>query len=210
MFHENLKAQRKRQGLTQETLAIKLNVVRQTVSKWEKGLSVPDVDMLQRIAEALDTSVSQLLGADIPEDSENRNELAEQLAQINEQLAIQNRRARRVWKGFLTALIVVFVVLPLCFIALSIVSITSYKNNDVAGTTEWTCTLDGEEYIYSVEYNSDYQILTEGGDAYISYHVDTERYPDANQLAAHIEDYFEDRGGTVSVTSTKGLSLSQP
>ena len=46
MFAENLKKIRKDKGYTQEILAEKLNVVRQTVSKWEKGLSLPDVDML--------------------------------------------------------------------------------------------------------------------------------------------------------------------
>lgn len=57
MLNENLKAIRKSKGLSQEELAIKLNVVRQTISKWENGLSVPDSDMLIAISEALETSV---------------------------------------------------------------------------------------------------------------------------------------------------------
>ncbi len=65
MFNENLKSIRKAMGYTQEELAIKLNVVRQTVSKWEKGLSVPDADILSRMAEVLEVSVSELLGAEI-------------------------------------------------------------------------------------------------------------------------------------------------
>ena len=68
MFGENLKAVRKAKGYTQEELAIKLNVVRQTVSKWEKGLSVPDADVLSKIADVLDTKVSLLLGGTMPED----------------------------------------------------------------------------------------------------------------------------------------------
>ena len=63
MLNENIKALRKTKGLTQEELAIRINVVRQTVSKWEKGLSVPDADMLQRIAEVLEVDTSQLLGS---------------------------------------------------------------------------------------------------------------------------------------------------
>ena len=62
MFHENLKALRKDRGLSQEELAARLHVVRQTISKWEKGLSVPDAEMLLRLAEVLDTTVSRLLG----------------------------------------------------------------------------------------------------------------------------------------------------
>ena len=39
MFSENLKLLRKKKGLSQEELAVRLNIVRQTVSKWEKGVS---------------------------------------------------------------------------------------------------------------------------------------------------------------------------
>ncbi|MDE6710271.1 MAG: helix-turn-helix domain-containing protein [Oscillospiraceae bacterium] len=86
MLKENLQILRKQKGMSQETLAQQLNVVRQTISKWEKGLSVPDADMLIRIADVFDTSVSELLGVRI-EQEENVNEIAVQLALLNEQLA---------------------------------------------------------------------------------------------------------------------------
>ncbi len=118
MFHENLKALRKDRGLSQEELAVRLNVVRQTISKWEKGLSVPDAAMLIRLAEVLDTTVSRLLGADVPEDEADRDRLAEQLARINEQLAVRNRRGRfilRLVLGILAAFVVVNLLLILLF-----------------------------------------------------------------------------------------------
>ena len=62
MLNENIKNLRKSKGLSQEELAVKLNVVRQTVSKWENGLSVPDADMLIALSQVLDTPVSTLLG----------------------------------------------------------------------------------------------------------------------------------------------------
>ena len=62
MLNENIKAIRKSKGLSQQELAIKLNVVRQTISKWEQGLSVPDSDMLIPLSEVLETPVSTLLG----------------------------------------------------------------------------------------------------------------------------------------------------
>ena len=96
MLHKNIRIFRKERGLTQEELAIRVNVVRQTVSKWEKGLSVPDADMLQKIAEVLEVSVSQMLGRE-EEPEKDRNEVAEQLSRINEQLAIRNRRSKRIW-----------------------------------------------------------------------------------------------------------------
>ena len=109
MLNENIKNFRKNNGYTQEELANKLNVVRQTISKWEKGYSVPDAEMLKKLAEIFDTNVSQLLGSTIEEDS-NIDVLAEQLARINEQLIIKNRRSRRIWKtigiGVLIAIII--------------------------------------------------------------------------------------------------------
>ena len=66
MLNENIKNLRKAKGLSQEELANRLNVVRQTISKWEKGLSVPDSSMLISLADELDTSVSTLLGETVP------------------------------------------------------------------------------------------------------------------------------------------------
>ena len=86
-------------GLSQGELAIRLNVVRQTVSKWEKGVSVPDAETLIKLADLLDTSVNDLLGSNVvPEDSNDMNKIADQLVRVNEQLAIKNNRARRIWK----------------------------------------------------------------------------------------------------------------
>lgn len=97
MLHENIKKLRKQSGLTQEAFAIRLNVVRQTVSKWEKGLSVPDAQTLQRIAEEFDIPVQELLGSQ-PNAEENQNSISDQLARINEQLAVKNRRSANIWK----------------------------------------------------------------------------------------------------------------
>lgn len=67
MLSENIKTIRKSKGLSQQELAVKLNVVRQTVSKWEQGLSVPDSDLLIALSEALETPVSTLLGENVAE-----------------------------------------------------------------------------------------------------------------------------------------------
>lgn len=96
MFAENLKTLRKNKGITQEELAARLNIVRQTVSKWEKGQSVPDAEMLVKLADIFEVPVSQLLGSRIEPDAQP-DALAEQLARINEQLVIKNRRAKRIW-----------------------------------------------------------------------------------------------------------------
>ena len=114
MFGENLKTLRKQKGFSQEELATRLLVVRQTISKWEKNLSVPDADTLIRLAEILEVSVSELLGAKI-ENENTASDVAEQLSRINEQLAIKNRRSRRIWK--IVAIILAAIILINIFIA---------------------------------------------------------------------------------------------
>lgn len=99
MLSVNLRNLRRSKGLSQEELAIKLNVVRQTISKWEKGASVPDSEMLIRIAESLDTSVSVLLGENVTEeDSTELKEIAAKLEVLNEQYAKQLEKSRRFWR----------------------------------------------------------------------------------------------------------------
>ena len=95
MLSENIKAIRKSKGLSQEELAIKLNVVRQTISKWEQGLSVPDSDMLISISEVLETPVSTLLGETVVEpQADDLKAISEKLEVINSQLA-QRKTARQ-------------------------------------------------------------------------------------------------------------------
>ena len=95
MLGENIRALRKARGLSQQELAERLHVVRQTVSKWEQGLSVPDADMLVRLAECLEVSVEELLGAPKPESTaplEPQAVLADKLSALTGQLAEQNHR----------------------------------------------------------------------------------------------------------------------
>ena len=94
MLGENLKALRKQKGMSQEVMAQQLNVVRQTVSKWEQGLSVPDAQMLTNIAELFEVPVSSLLGESI-EENVNVNEIAVQLAVLNQQLAARRGRTQK-------------------------------------------------------------------------------------------------------------------
>ena len=92
MFGENLKELREQRGMSQEELAARLHVVRQTISKWEKNLSAPDSEALTRLAEV---SVPELLGAELKTDKVH-DETAEQLSRISERFAVRNRRSRRI------------------------------------------------------------------------------------------------------------------
>ena len=138
MLNENLKTLRKQRGLSQQELAVRLHVVRQTVSKWEKGLSVPDADTLIKIAEILEVSVETLLGGKMSdsEDSEggkSSSEIAKQLTQINEQLAIRNRRTKIVLKvvGILLLLFFVFTLLQIVVGVISFEQVQTHTRVDV-------------------------------------------------------------------------------
>ena len=104
MLSDNLKNLRKAKGLSQEELAVKLNVVRQTVSKWEQGLSVPDSEMLLHIATELDTTVNVLLGDTVDaEESSDLKTIAAKLEVLNEQFAKRNETRRKVWRAIFIA-----------------------------------------------------------------------------------------------------------
>lgn len=116
MLSQNIKNIRCAKGLSQEELAIKLNVVRQTVSKWERGLLVPDSDLLIALAEALDVQVSTLLGETVGENqADDLKAIAEKLELINAQLAEIKTRHRRILHGSCIAvcagLVLIFIVL---------------------------------------------------------------------------------------------------
>ena len=138
MLNENLKTLRKQRGLSQQELAVRLHVVRQTVSKWEKGLSVPDADTLIKIAEILEVSVQALLGGNMSdsegsEDSKSSSEIAKQLTQINEQLAVRNRRTKVVLKiaGILLLLFFLFTLLQIVVGVVSFQQVQTHTEVDV-------------------------------------------------------------------------------
>ena len=116
MLNENIKSLRKAKGLSQEELAVKLNVVRQTISKWEKGLSVPDSDLLIALAEVLETPVSVLLGERIAEvKPDDLKAISEKLEVINLQFAKRKAKRRKIFHwGFISlgaVVVIVFAVL---------------------------------------------------------------------------------------------------
>ena len=97
MIQENLKVLRLKKGMSQEELAVRIHVVRQTVSKWEKGLSVPDAQTLIQIAQALEVPVSAFLGETIQAEKEEDTLqiMAKKLEEINTCLAERSARTRR-------------------------------------------------------------------------------------------------------------------
>ena len=149
MLNENIKRIRKSKGLSQEELAIKLNVVRQTVSKWENGLSVPDSSMLIILANELDTTVSELLGEPVAEPTtDDLKILSEKLEVINLQLAKRSITKVKTIRWILISLCAVIVVIIIALASTNSFYLNwNYNYNDpelaVAGTI-----LHGFEFLF--------------------------------------------------------------
>ena len=147
MLSENIKKLRKAKGISQEGLAIKLNVVRQTVSKWENGLSVPDSEMLMRIAEELDTTVNVLLGdSAVTGDTSEIQALAEKLELLNEQFEKRNEKRRKAWR----IVFIVLGVLALLSIAKGLIEYIYFLNvmDDINSSASMIGGFDGPTKIY--------------------------------------------------------------
>lgn len=134
MLKDNLKTLRKNKGLSQEELSIKLNVVRQTISKWETGLSVPDAEMLVTISELFETPVSEILGESIEKKETNDLKvISEKLEVINEQLSISQKQKRK--RNFIFWIMAdIFVIL--LFILLAVLG-SPYQSFDYSNP-EWS------------------------------------------------------------------------
>lgn len=149
MLNENIRTLRKAKGLSQEELAIKINVVRQTVSKWEKGLSVPDSSMLVSLAEELDTSVSTLLGETVQEECLNEGDLkniSEKLEVINLQLAKRSEMRVRTIRCLLIIVCAIIIVVFVAFAGINSEYLTWDFNDSelaLAGTL-----LHGFEFLF--------------------------------------------------------------
>ena len=147
MLNENIKALRKSKGLSQEELAIKLNVVRQTVSKWEQGLSVPDSDMLIAISQVFETPVSTLLGETVTEqEADSLKTISEKLEVINLQLS-QRKETRRKTLRWFFAILCAGIVIILAFL---IASNSAYLNWDYSDpeTTVLGVALHAFEWVF--------------------------------------------------------------
>ena len=214
MLSDNIRTVRKNKGFTQEDLASRLHVTRQTISKWEKGLSVPDAEMLSKLADELEVSVSELLGAKIETEAEE-NAIVEQLSRLNEQMAIRNRRFRRMFKvlGVVLAVIIIVPVMITCGGLAFFQTMRSSSDVDMAGKVTYECAIGDNSYELSLYYDEKYNILAaEEGQ---KEDIETESFIDnivneadnAKDTDERLRKYFSERGGTVKIISHEGLEL---
>ena len=175
---------RKKNNLSQEELADKIGVTRQTISKWELNNTTPDIMQAKKISEVFSISLDELTDNNMDNILINKVSNTEKLAALT----------IKILKFIGVSLLIFFI---LIFILAIIMYKNKFKNRDynVIGKYSITCSLDNETYFYEVEYNKNFQVINAGGDAFIANHVDLD-LDDANKVVAHINDYFRIFNGT--------------
>ena len=180
---------RKKNNLSQEELAEKVGVARQTISKWEIGDTTPDINQVKIISKIFNISIDELVDNDI------NNVIVEKVSNTEKLAGI----IIKILKVF-GIMLIVFITLIFLFVIIFMVDMPR-NDYDIVGRTKISCNLDNEKYEYEAEYNKNYQVINSGGDAYIMNHTDIESYEDVNKIVAHIEDYFKDHGGKCTVVN---------
>lgn len=180
---------RKKNNLSQEELAEKVGVARQTISKWEIGDTTPDINQVKIISKIFNISIDELVDNDI------NNVIVEKVSNTEKLAGI----TIKILKVF-GIMLIVFITLIFLFVIIFMVDMPR-NDYDIVGRTKVSCNLYNEEYVYEAEYNKNYQVINSGGDAYIMNHTDIESYEDVNKIVAHIEDYFNDHGGKCTIVN---------
>lgn len=180
---------RKKNNLSQEELAEKVGVARQTISKWEIGDTTPDINQVKIISKIFNISIDELVDNDI------NNVIVEKVSNTEKLAGI----TIKILKVF-GIMLIVFITLIFLFVIIFMVDMPR-NDYDIVGWTKVSCNLDNEKYVYEAEYNKNYQVINSGGDAYIMNHTDIESYEDVNKIVAHIEDYFNDHGGKCTIVN---------
>lgn len=180
---------RKKNNLSQEELAEKVGVARQTISKWEIGDTTPDINQVKIISKIFNISIDELVDNDI------NNVIVEKVSNTEKLAGI----TIKILKVF-GIMLIVFITLIFLFVIIFMVNMPR-NDYDIVGRTKVSCNLDNEKYVYEAEYNKNYQVINSGGDAYIMNHTDIESYEDVNKIVAHIEDYFNDHGGKCTIVN---------
>lgn len=175
---------RKDSKLSQEQLAEKIGVTRQTISNWELGETQPNPEQLKLLSQALNISIDELLDNDVKQI-------------LVEKVSNTEKLAGMIIKGLKIVGIVIVIIVILNLI--SLVTFGVFKTNTVnyeKSTVSLQCGLDGKVYDYLIEYNSDDEILESSGSEFIENILKDKEFTNSKMMVKYIESYFKDNGGS--------------
>ena len=187
---DKISSLRKKNNFSQEDLADKVGVTRQTISKWELSETAPDINQAKTLSKIFNISLDELVCNDL------NNLLVEKVSNTEKLAGIIIKILKVI--GICMILFVVFIIASFILFTISFTS----ADKNVSGEVSLSCNLDDQEYLYSAQYNKNFQILYSGGDAWISNHIDISMYEDANEVVAHIDDYFKEHDGFCNINWT--------
>lgn len=191
-FGSKISYLRKKNNMSQESLAELLDITRQTLSKWELNETTPDINQAKKLSKIFNVSLDELT------DNNITNVIVEKVSNT-ERLALFTIKILK----FIGIVFVIGFITLIIEIVVKNIKPDLFRDNKVVGKYTINCTLDTEKYLYEVEYNKNYLALNIGGDAFIANHIDIDKYNDANQIIAHIEDYFKNYNGTCIIKDSK-------
>ena len=182
---------RKKKGLSQEQLADKVGVARQTISKWELGETSPDLKQAKELSKIFNISLDELVDNDIKEILVEKTSNTEKLAGIILKL--------------MKFIVVFIIVAPILLIVLRIIFKNIHEHNSGRlMNMSINCTLHDETYSYEfLYYETTGEIKEAGGDGYLANVTDVDNYYDAYQALDKIDAYVKNNGGTCKRSEAK-------
>lgn len=179
---------RRKNNLSQEELGEQVGVTRQTISKWELEETTPDILQAKKLSKIFNISLDELT------DNNINNILIEKVSNTEKLAGITIKILKTIG-----ILLIAFLILLISTFIIFNINPSTKEDRKIKGKYNITCNLDNKEYLYEIEYNQNYVVIASGGDSFIPNHIDIEKYEDANQVVAHIEDYFKDHNGNCKI-----------
>lgn len=179
---------RKKKGLSQEELAEKVGVARQTISKWELGETSPDIKQAKELSNIFNVSLDELVDNDIKDVLVEKTSNTEKLAGL----------ILKIMK-IIGMLILVYIILSVLFVFL----FRGVRNSEDLETVSITCELRGETYTYDFEYDpTNGKVYSSGGDSYLGDIVELDDN-DVHKSLNRINEYVVSQGGNCTQTDSK-------
>ncbi len=184
---------RKQKGLSQEELAEKVGVARQTISKWELGETSPDLKQSKELSQIFNVSLDELVDNDIKSILVEKTSNTEKLAGLILKL--------------IKFIIVFVIILPILLIVLKVI-VKNYRENSYGRLMDVSieCELHDQKYVYGFEfYEENGLIKNAGGDGYLSNVINIGKYDDAYQALDVIDFFVKNNGGSCTRTEPKPI-----
>ena len=179
---------RKRKGLSQEQLADKINVTRQTISNWELGETQPNSEQLKMLSKEFSISIDELLDNDI------------------KNIALSKTNVQKHYKSKYLKIFLICIVIIILGIFILYINKNNFKRKDKIIDKTIICNLYGEDHIFNIKYyEADGKIKELGKDLYFKDILELDKYDDVNQIFNIINDYVKKNGGTCTIVKDREL-----